>query len=134
MKYLLDTSICIYLIKKKPASVLERFTTQIVGDIGLSSISVAELEYGVQKSQLQEKNQQALFQFLAPLAIANFDAVAATVYGQIRAALEIQGVSIGSLDALIAAHAISLGATLVTNNEREFSRVPGLGLENWASG
>jgi len=134
MKYLLDTSICIYLIKKKPASVLERFTTQIVGDIGLSSISVAELEYGVQNSQLQEKNQQALFQFLAPLAIANFDAVAATVYGQIRAALEIRGMSIGSLDTLIAAHAISLGATLVTNNEREFSRVPGLGLENWASG
>ena len=131
MKYLLDTNICIYLIKKKPASVIARFNKHSVGDIGVSSITVAELGYGVQKSQRRAQNQEALLQFLSPLLISEFDADATFSYGQIRAALESQGTSIGSLDTLIAGHAVSLGVMLVTNNEREFSRVPGLAIENW---
>jgi tRNA(fMet)-specific endonuclease VapC len=131
MKYLLDTNICIYLIKKKPTSVITRFNEHSVGDIGVSSITVAELTYGVQKSRLRAQNQEALLQFLSPLVISEFDADAAFSYGQIRAELESQGTLIGPLDTLIAGHAVSLGATLVTNNEREFSRVPDLVLENW---
>jgi tRNA(fMet)-specific endonuclease VapC len=134
MKYLLDTNICIYLIKKKPISILAKFNKHAVGDIGISTISVAELSYGVQKSRLQDQNQQALLQFLAPLVIAEFDAEAAFAYGQLRADLEAQGTPIGSLDTLIAGHAVSLGVTVVTNSEREFSRVPKLKVENWVSG
>ena len=132
MKYLLDTNICIYLIKKKPASVINRFEQHSVGDIGISSITAAELFYGVQKSQHRKQNQAALMQFMSPLEIAEFDIDAALSYGQIRTELESQGTPIGSLDTFIAGHAVSMGVTLVTNNEREFSRVPGLIVENWA--
>jgi tRNA(fMet)-specific endonuclease VapC len=131
MKYMLDTNICIYLIKNKPVSVISRFNEHAVGDIGVSSITVAELTYGVQKSQLLTQNQEALQQFLSPLVISEFNAGAAFSYGQIRAYLESQGMPIGSLDTLIAGHAVSLGVVLVTNNEREFSRVPSLVIENW---
>jgi len=131
MKYLLDTNICIYLIKKKPMSVIHRFDDHQVGDIGISSITVAELSYGVQKSQRQKQNQAALLQFLSPLVIVEFNTDAAFSYGQIRVELESRGTPIGSLDTLIAGHAVSMGMTLVTNNEREFSRVPGLIVENW---
>ncbi len=134
MKYLLDTNVCIYLIKKKPPQVLQQFRSHLIGDIGISSITVAELQYGVQKSQYPEQNQQALEQFLVPLVIAGFDEQAAATYGKIRAALEAQGTPIGALDMLIAAHALSLGVTLVTNNVREFSRVPELQLVNWVTG
>jgi tRNA(fMet)-specific endonuclease VapC len=132
MKYLLDTNICIYLIRQRPASVIREMAQQQVGDVGLSSITVAELQYGVAKSAQVERNRSALEQFLAPLVIVDFDAAAATVYGTIRALLERRGTPIGSLDTLIAAHAVSLGVTLVTNNEREFGRVPRLKLTNWA--
>jgi tRNA(fMet)-specific endonuclease VapC len=131
MKYLLDTNICIYLIKKKPMSLITRFNEHSVGDIGVSSITVAELTYGVHKSQLRAQNQEALLQFLSPLVISEFDADAAFSYGQIRAELESQGTPIGSLNTLIAGHAVSLGVKLVTNNVREFSRVPNLIVENW---
>jgi tRNA(fMet)-specific endonuclease VapC len=133
VKYLLDTNICIYLIKKKPPQVLRQFRSHSIGDIGISSITVAELQYGVQKSQYPEQNQRALEQFLVPLVIAGFDEQAAATYGTIRAALEAQGTPIGALDMLIAAHALSLGVTLVTNNVREFSRVPELQLVNWVT-
>ncbi|GAB4548130.1 MAG: type II toxin-antitoxin system VapC family toxin [Pleurocapsa sp.] len=133
MKFLLDTNICIYIIKQKPPEVLEKFNNYQVGDIGISSITVAELEFGVQKSQFLTKNHQALAQFLLPLQIADFDNAAAIVYGNIRAKLEKQGTPIGSLDTLIAAHALSLKVTLITNNVKEFSRVPNLKLDNWAS-
>jgi tRNA(fMet)-specific endonuclease VapC len=133
MNFLLDTNICIYIIKQKPPEVLQKFKAYNVGDIGISSITVAELEYGVQKSQFPEKNQQALAQFLLPLKIVNFDDAAATIYGDIRAKLEKQGTPIGSLDTLIAAHALSLRVTLITNNVKEFRRVPNLKLENWVS-
>jgi tRNA(fMet)-specific endonuclease VapC len=132
MKYLLDTSICIYLIRQKPPQVLDKFAALSFGDIGVSTSTVAELQYGVQKSQRPEQNQQALEQFLIPLIIADFDQDAAMAYGAIRATLEQQGTPIGSLDLLIAAHARSLGVTLVTNNLREFARVPDLETVNWA--
>lgn len=131
MKFLLDTNICIYLIKKKPPQVLQKFDMYVVGDIGISSITAAELWYGVQKSKYAIQNQRALEQFLIPLTIVEFDHQAAMTYGRIRAWLEEQGTPIGSLDTLIAAHALSLQVTLVTNNRREFSRVPNLKLENW---
>jgi tRNA(fMet)-specific endonuclease VapC len=133
MKFLLDTNICIYIIKQKPLEVLHKFNTYQVGDIGISSITVAELEFGVQKTQYSAKNQQALAQFLLPLEIVNFDHAAATIYGDIRARLEKQGTPIGSLDTLIAAHALSLQVILITNNIREFSRVPNLKSENWVN-
>ena len=132
MQYLLDTNICIYLIKQKPAKVLSRFKTLSLSDVGIFSITMAELEYGVCKSQQQEKNRSALMQFLIPLEIVEFDQTAATIYGSIRSDLESRGLVISSMDMLIAAHALSLGVTLVSNNVREFSRVVNLSLENWA--
>ncbi len=131
MKVLLDTNICIYLIKQKPAEVLQKFVTYNVGDVGVSSITVAELQYGAQKSQRPADNEHALEQFVAPLMVLDFDYEAAKTYGRIRAVLERQGTPIGALDMLIAAHALSLDVTLVTNNEREFARVPGLTIDNW---
>ncbi|MDJ0534366.1 MAG: type II toxin-antitoxin system VapC family toxin [Xenococcaceae cyanobacterium MO_207.B15] len=133
MNFLLDTNICIQIIKQKPPEVLQRFKAYNVGDIGISSLTVAEFEFGVQKSQFPEKNKQALEQFLLPLTIVEFDTTAATTYGTIRATLEKQGTSMGSLDTLIAAHALSLQVTLITNNVKEFSYVPNLKLDNWVS-
>jgi tRNA(fMet)-specific endonuclease VapC len=131
VKLLLDTNICIYLIKKRPASVLRHFDAYSAGDIGISSITVAELEFGVQKSRLPSQNQEALEQFLLPLVILDFDQDAARAYGRLRAILETRGRLIGPLDMLIAAHALSRNLSLVTNNMREFSRVPGLKVLNW---
>jgi tRNA(fMet)-specific endonuclease VapC len=131
MKYLLDTNICIYLINERPMRVVERFKQHRVGDIGVSSITVSELAYGVAKSR-STKNRAALEQFLLPLHIADYDADAATAYGDLRAKLESLGKPIGPLDTLIAAHAFALGVVLVTNNEKEFKRVPKLKVENWA--
>ncbi|MBT9316484.1 type II toxin-antitoxin system tRNA(fMet)-specific endonuclease VapC [Leptothoe spongobia] len=131
MKYLLDTNICIYIIKRKPPEVFNRFRSCEVGDIGLSTITVAELTHGTQKSRQPDKNQAALDQFLLPLEIVDFDIAAAQAYGSIRAQLEQQGTPIDPLDFLIAAQALSLGISLVTNNEKEFLRVPGLMVENW---
>jgi tRNA(fMet)-specific endonuclease VapC len=133
MKFLLDTNICIYIIKQKPPYVLQKFRSFTIGDIGISSITVAELAYGVAKSGRSQQNQRALEQFLVPLAVAEFDQRAATAYGTIRAALEAQGTPIGPLDFLIAAHALSLNLTLVTNNLKEFSRIPQLQVEDWAA-
>ena len=134
MKYLLDTNICIYLIKQKPPEVFERFEQESIGDIGISAITVSELYYGAEKSQQRERNQKALEQFLLPLIIAEFDYRASLIYGKIRAELERKGKSIGPLDTLIASHAVSMDTTLVTNNEKEFSRVKGLRVENWIKG
>lgn len=131
MRFILDTNICIYIIKKKPVQVFKRLLNLPLGKVGISTITMAELEYGVKKSQQPEKNQMALNQFLIPLDIFDFDSNAAFEYGIIRADLERKGTPIGSLDTLIAAHARSLEITLVTNNEREFERVIGLRIENW---
>lgn len=131
MKVMLDTNICIYLIKQQPPTVIERFRSQPVGEIGISSITAAELAYGVSKSRHASKNRHALEQFLAPLEVAVFDQTAAWSYGRLRGQLEAKGTPIGSMDMLIAAHALSLGVRLVSNNLSEFRRVPGLRLENW---
>lgn len=132
MRYLLDTNICLYLIARRPAHVRHKFNAVPVGDIGISSISVAELQFGVEKSSRPEQAALALEQLLLFLPIADFDAVAAHHYGKLRAMLERNGTPIGPLDMLIAAHALALETTLVTNNVREFQRVLGLAIENWA--
>jgi tRNA(fMet)-specific endonuclease VapC len=132
MKYMLDTNICIYIIKKKPIKVLETLKKLEIGDICISSITLAELEYGVQKSQNREKNKIALAAFVAPLEILPFSDRAAIKYGEIRTALERKGQIIGAYDLLIAAHAISENLILVTNNVNEFGRIPELIIENWS--
>lgn len=131
MKLLLDTNICIYIIKQQPITVLKRFLEYQVGDIGISSITLSELRYGVAKSAHKEKNAKALDGFIIPLEIVSFDEAAARVYGEIRATLEKSGTPIGSMDMLIAAHAVSLDIPLVTNNTREFVRVPSLNIIDW---
>ena len=130
MKYLLDTDICIYIINERPPRVLDRFRKHAVGNLGISSITASELAYGVAKSG-SAKNRTALEGFMLPLEVAQYDLGAALIYGDIRSDLERRGLAIGPLDTLIAAHALSLGATLVTNNEKEFRRVAGLRCENW---
>lgn len=132
MRYLLDTNICITIIKQKPARVIRRLRKLSISDVGISTITLSELEYGVEKSSRPAQNKLALAQFLAPLEIVPYDDRAAAAYGSIRATLEKQGKPIGALDLLIAAHALALGSTLVTNNESEFQRVPDLPVENWA--
>ncbi|MBW3623394.1 MAG: type II toxin-antitoxin system VapC family toxin [Armatimonadetes bacterium] len=131
MNRLLDTDICIYIIKRKPPQVLQRFSAFEPGEIGVSSITVAELYYGAEKSRHPSRNIQALEQFLMPLSIVEFGFVAAATYGRIRAHLESAGTPIGPMDLLIAAQALQIGVTLVTNNSREFTRIPGLTIENW---
>lgn len=133
MKYMLDTNICIFIIKHKPESVIKRFMELEPNDICISSITYAELVHGVEKSQAVEKNRIALTVLLSEIEIIPFDSTAAQVYGLIKADLQKKGTPIGPLDTLIAAHAKSLGLTLVTNNTREFARVDGLELEDWVS-
>ncbi|HYF64376.1 MAG TPA: type II toxin-antitoxin system VapC family toxin [Herpetosiphonaceae bacterium] len=131
MIYLLDTNICIYLIKQKPPHILAKFNRHTLDDLGISAISVAELQYGVQKSRFPAQNQAALEQFLLPLNIVDFDYAAAIAYGRIRAHLEGHGTPIGAMDMLIAAQALSANLTIITNNTREFNRIPSLRMLNW---
>lgn len=131
MKYMLDTNICIYAMKNKPEKVLQRLKEEINEGVCISSITLAELEYGMKHSSNPAKNEQALLRFLVPLSVLPFGAAAASEYGEIRAFLQKQGVPIGPLDMLIAGHAKAEEITLVTNNVREFERVPLLELENW---
>ena len=131
MKFMLDTNICIYIIKQKPVKVIERFTQYSPGDILISSITIAELRYGAEKSLHVLQNHDALNGFIIPLEVAAFDEKAADEYGKVRAMLERKGQSIGSMDMIIGAHALSLGVTLVTNNTKEFKRIRGLKVENW---
>ncbi len=125
-----DYHLCIYIINKKPPDVIARFRQFELGDIAISSVVAAELSYGVAKSK-SARNRQALEMFLAPFDILPFNESVAWRYGELRADLERRGQSIGSLDTMIAAHALSLDATLVTNNAREFAKVKGLRLDNW---
>jgi len=129
---LLDSNICIYLINAKPPTVLERFQQYRLGDIGLCSVVAAELAFGVARSG-SARNRQALELFLAPLTILPFDEAAVWVYGDLRAELERRGTPIGALDAMIAAHALSQNAVLMTNTTREFANVPGLRTDNWVT-
>jgi len=132
MKFMLDTNTCIYIIKRKPPDVIERFNQTEISQIGISTITLSELFYGVSKSSKPDQNQTALTQFVAPLEILPYGDEASQYYGDLRAHLEKQGAPIGSLDMLIAAHALSLACTLVTNNEKEFTRIPNLIIDNWA--
>ena len=131
IKCMLDTNICVYIIKQKPQNVIERFRQFQISEIGVSSITLSELEYGVMKSERQVQNKLALAQFIAPLEIHAYDETAAQHYGNIRANLERHGTPIGSLDMLIAAHALSIDSVLITNNESEFKRISNLKIENW---
>ncbi len=131
MRYMLDTSICIYAIKHKPEKVLEELQRHNPSDVCISAVTYAELIHGVEKSAAIEKNRLALSLLLANIEIFDFDAKAADCYGKIRAELEKKGSPIGPLDMMIAGHARSLEFTLVTNNMKEFSRVSGLRQENW---
>jgi tRNA(fMet)-specific endonuclease VapC len=129
--YLLDTNHCIFLINHKYPEVERRLARQRVGEVAVSTITTAELWHGVENSARKEQNQAALGKFLLPLEILLFDEKAAQAYGKIRFQLEKIGRSIGAMDLLIAAHAVALGAVLVSQNLREFQRVPGLKLEDW---
>ena len=131
MLYMVDTNICIDLIKRRSAELLDRMRAFRTGEIGVSVVTVAELQDGVSKSQNKERNQAALEAFLLPLDIADFSFEATVVYGDIRAQLERRGQPIGPLDTMIAAHALSLDVPLVTNNTGEFERVRGLRIEDW---
>jgi tRNA(fMet)-specific endonuclease VapC len=131
MKYMLDTNTCIYIIKRKPLDVINRFKKIEISQVGISSITLSEFLYGVSKSSKPEQNQMALAQFIAPLEILAYGDEAAQYYGSIRVFLEQQGIPVGSLDLLIAAHALSLDCILVTNNEKEFIRIPNLKIDNW---
>ena len=131
MRYMLDTNICIYVIKHKPETVFQKLQNTNPEDVCISSVTYAELVHGVEKSAAVEKNRLALSMLLANMEILDFDVDAADCYGKIRAVLEKKGTLIGPLDMMIAAHAQSLGYTVVTNNVKEFSRVSALRIENW---
>lgn len=130
IRYLLDTNICIYVINARPPAVLARFMAHEIDGLGISAITASELYWGVFKSG-SIRNRTTLEKFLSPLSVLDYDLAAAQHYGELRAFLEKQGTPIGPLDQQIAAHALALGITLVSNNVREFEKVPGLQLENW---
>jgi tRNA(fMet)-specific endonuclease VapC len=131
MRWMLDTDICIYVMKHHPPQVQARLRQVAIGELGISAIVLAELQFGIQKSQRREGNAAALADFLAYCLVLDWPQEASGVYAEIRNALESRGTPIGSNDLLIAAHARHLGCTLVTNNVEEFSRVSGLTIENW---
>lgn len=128
---MLDTNICIHIIKRRPQSVLDIFEKELQDGLCISAITLAELELGVEKSAQKEQNQLALAMLLAVLEVMPFDDAAAVEYGSIFAYLQRHGTPVGKMDILIAAHARSLGMTVVTNNTKDFERVPNLSLENW---
>jgi tRNA(fMet)-specific endonuclease VapC len=131
MHYLLDTNICIYLIKKRPLAVLERFRQHSPKDVAISTITLFELQHGIEKSQYRQRSEDALTKFLLPLNLIKLDRSSAVKAAAIRAQLEKKGIPIGPYDLLIAGLARSLDMILVTNNTKEFERIDGLHLENW---
>jgi tRNA(fMet)-specific endonuclease VapC len=128
---MLDTDTCIAVIKRQPEVALKKLRGKSIGQVGISSITLSELAFGAAASARSADNLEALREFLLPLEVAQYDEACAFVYGAVRAALEKRGRPIGSLDVLIAAHALSLDTVLVTHNTREFSRVEGLRIEDW---
>jgi tRNA(fMet)-specific endonuclease VapC len=131
VKILLDTDICIYAINHRSPETLGRLREFDAGDVGISAVTYAELRFGIENSARPARNLEVLERFVLPLEIVPFDADAARHYGRIRAALKRAGTLIGANDLLIAAHALGLGVTLVTNNVRELERVSGLRVERW---
>jgi tRNA(fMet)-specific endonuclease VapC len=132
IRYLLDTDTCIYLIKDKDEALKLKLYQKGIGSTAISTVTLAELSYGVEKSRHVERNRLALALFLTPFELLPFTAPAAFIYGSIRQQLEQSGQLIGSYDMLIAAQALAEGLTLVTNNVKEFARVDGLNVENWS--
>ena len=130
LKYLLDTNIVIYVLKRRPVEVLAVFNTN-ASRMAISSITLSELMYGAEKSLNVNRNLEAIEEFVSHLDVLPYDAKASQHYGQIKATLERKGEIIGENDIHIAAHAISQGLILVSNNLKEFNRVPNLALENW---
>jgi tRNA(fMet)-specific endonuclease VapC len=128
---MLDTNICIHVIKNRPETVIRNFLKHEPSELCISSITYAELMHGVEKSQDAERNRVAITLFLSPLSVLEFDNYAAEEYGKVRTELERKGTPIGPMDTLIAAHARAENLILVTNNTREFNRVEGLNVENW---
>lgn len=128
---MLDTNICIHVIKNRPETVIRNFLKHEPSELCISSITYAELMHGVEKSQDAERNRVAITLFLSPLSVLEFDNYAAEEYGKVRTELERKGTPIGPMDTLIAAHARAEKMILVTNNTREFNRVEGLNVENW---
>lgn len=133
MKYFLDSNICIYLINRKSEKLMDAFEQFPPEEIVVSAIVLSELELGVSKSDRVEQNRQRLREFLEPFQIVPYPVSAAKIYGDIRAELEKKGTPIGGNDLLIAAHTLAEDVTLVTNNDREFLRVPNLKVENWVN-
>ena len=131
MRYLLDTNICIYLIKKHPSEILARFRQHSPQDVAISTITLFELQYGIEKSQYRQRSEDALTKFLLPLNLINLDRSSSIEAAIIRAQLEKKGMPIGPYDLLIAGLARSRDMILVTNNTKEFERIIGLHLENW---
>jgi tRNA(fMet)-specific endonuclease VapC len=131
MIFMLDTNICIYIIKNRPPEVLTNIRRFSPSALAISAVTVCELEYGASKSSNPEKNRQTLMNFLVPFEVCSFDERASSHCGNIRAYLERSGMWIGAMDLLIAAHARSLSVTLVTNGPKEFEMVPGLRTEDW---
>lgn len=131
MRYLLDTNICIYALKRQPPEVLERLKAVNRTDVAVSVITALELRHGAHKSQQPDIAHSKLDLFLSPMRILPFDESAAAEAAKLRAHLDLQGQPIGDLDSLIAGHALALDLILVSNNLREFDRVPGLRVENW---
>ncbi|MFC1532127.1 type II toxin-antitoxin system VapC family toxin [Thermodesulfobacteriota bacterium] len=129
--YMLDTNICIYILKKRPTAILDKFDKVRKNQICISIITYAELKFGVEKSLSKRMNQEILKEFVARLQIRLWDEEAADDYAIIRHHLEKRGTPIGNMDLMIASHARSCGYKLVTNNLKEFNRVPKLKLENW---
>lgn len=129
--YMLDTNICIYIIKKRPLELLEKFKAVPMEELCISVVTYAELEYGIERSSSKKMNREIIDDFVSHLTVVQWDIQAARQYGKIRAALEKKGTPIGNMDLLIAAHAISQKCVLVSNNLREFERVAHLQYENW---
>jgi tRNA(fMet)-specific endonuclease VapC len=131
VNFLLDTNICLYVIKKKPLTVLKQVRSRQPGEIAISTVTLAELEYGIARSRYADRNRVALLESLLPFVILDFDQRTSTVYGEIRSFLESKGRPIGPMDLLLAVQAKSRDLILVTNNEKEFKRIDGLRVENW---
>lgn len=134
MKYLLDTNICIYLINRNNERLIKRIERELTKDLAISVITLAELEYGVHNSKHVERNQAALINFLAPISILSFETEDAEQFGQIKSELKRRGRLISDLDILIAAQVMTRKLTLISNNIREFNRIPQLRVENWVTG
>ena len=131
MRYMLDTNICIHVINRKPAKVIQRFKKEKIGNITISAITLCELKFGAYNSSKPLQNLKAIVKFTSPLDVLHFGEAETETYGKVRYNSKKSGRIIGPMDTLIAAHALSANCVLVTNNVKEFKNVPGLRIENW---